>query len=321
MPNTPDMPSAQGLRTLADLIRWGTAELKRAGVLVGHSEDNALDEARSLALHALHLPRQAPASFAQARLLDDEIATVRALLRRRIEERIPAAYLIGRAQFAGIELISDARALVPRSPVAELIEAGFQPWLGERVVNRALDLCCGGGSIAVAMAVRRPDWQVDGADLSPEALSLAAENLALHGLQDRMRLIQSDLFAALDQRDVYELIVSNPPYITDAEYAAMPAEYRHEPKFGLTSGADGCDACLRILRDAPAHLTGDGLLIVEVGEAERALRHLLPELPLAWIEFSVGPMGVFAVAAAALRAHATVIARCCAQRELAERAP
>lgn len=314
MPNAPDLASPRGLRTLADLIRWGAAELRRAGVLVGHSEDNALDEARSLALHALHLPREAPASFAQARLLDAEIEAVRALLRRRIDERVPAAYLIGRAQFAGIELVSDARALVPRSPIAELIEAGFQPWLGERLVTRALDLCCGGGSIAVAMAVHQPDWQVDGVDLSPDALALAAENLALHRLQDRLRLVESDLFAALGAHEVYQLIVSNPPYITDAEYAAMAAEYRHEPKLGLTSGADGCDACLRILRDAPAHLSADGLLIVEVGEAERALRRLLPQLPLQWIEFSVGPMGVFAVDAAALRAHAVGIAGLCAAR-------
>ncbi|GMU44298.1 MAG: 50S ribosomal protein L3 N(5)-glutamine methyltransferase [Xanthomonadales bacterium] len=313
MSNSSHDAAHAGLCTLADLIRWGAAELRRAGVLVGHSEDNPLDEARALVLHALHLPHESPASFAQARLLDAEIDAVCALFRRRIDERVPAAYLIGRAQFAGIELIADPRALVPRSPIAELIETGFQPWLGERPVTRVLDLCCGGGSIAIATALRHPHWQVSGADLSAEALSLAAENRALHRLDHRLRLVESNLFDALGG-EIYDLIVSNPPYITEAEYTAMPDEYRHEPKLGLTSGTDGCDACLRILRDASAHLCEDGLLIVEVGEAERALRRLLPELPLAWIRFSVGPMGVFAVAAGALRRHAAAIADLCAAR-------
>lgn len=316
MPNISSSATPQGLRTLADLVRWGTARLRQSKVLIGHSEDNALDEARSLVLHALHLPPKAPALFASARLLDEEIAAACALIERRIAERVPAAYLIGSAEFAGLRLKSDARALVPRSPIAELIEHGFQPYLGERPVERVLDLCCGGGSIAIGIAMHRPDWQVTGADLSAEALSLAAENVALHDLQGRLALVQSDLFAALGG-EVYDLIVSNPPYITDAEYAAMPGEYRHEPKLGLTSGADGCDACLRILRDAPAHLAPHGLLIVEVGEAERALKRLLPGVPLHWIEFSVGPMGVFAIEAEALREHHARFAAICAGRGLA----
>lgn len=310
-----DNAKLQGLRTLADVVRWGTARLRQSKVLVGHSEDNALDEARSLVLHALHLPPKSPALFASARLLDGEIAAACALIERRIAERIPAAYLIGSAEFAGLRLKSDARALVPRSPIAELIEHGFQPYLGARPVERVLDLCCGGGSIAIGIAMHRTDWQVTGADLSPEALSLAAENVALHDLHDRLQLVESDLFSALDG-EVFDLIVSNPPYITDAEYAAMPGEYRHEPKLGLTSGADGCDACLRILRDAPAHLAPHGLLIVEVGEAERALRRLLPQVPLHWIEFSVGPMGVFAIEAGDLVDHRAEIARLCAARGL-----
>lgn len=313
--NTCTTTSRHSLRTLADLVRWGAGRLRAARVLIGHSEDNAVDEARSLVLHALHLPARLAGTFAQARLLDDEIAAAQALIERRIAERIPAAYLIGSAEFAGLTLRSDARALVPRSPIAELIENGFQPWLGRRPVQHVLDLCTGGGSIAVAMAVRRPDWQVDALDLSPDALALAAENVELHGLGSRVRLRQSDLFGALGD-EVYDLIVSNPPYITDAEYAAMPGEYAHEPKLGLTSGADGCDACLRILRDAPQHLAAHGLLIVEVGEAERALRRLLPDLALSWIEFSVGQMGVFAVEAGDLVAHRNRIAAVCAERGL-----
>jgi ribosomal protein L3 glutamine methyltransferase len=307
--------SERGLRTLADLVRWGAGRLRAARVLIGHSEDNAVDEARSLVLHALHLPARVPGTFALARLLDAEIAAAQALIERRIAERIPAAYLIGTAEFAGLTLRSDARALVPRSPIAELIENGFRPWLGDRPVRRVLDLCTGGGSIAVAMAMRRPDWRVDALDLSADALALAAENVALHGLGSRLRLLQSDLFGALGD-EIYDLIVSNPPYITDAEYASMPGEYAHEPKLGLTSGADGCDACLRILRDAPKHLAAEGLLIVEVGEAERALKRLLPQLPLVWIEFSVGQMGVFALEAKALRGHRAAIEEICETRGL-----
>lgn len=303
------------LQTLSDLITHGARRFRVARIGIGHSEDNALGEARSLALHALHLPAQLSVTFAQAKLLSIEIEAVLALFERRIVERMPAAYLIGTASFAGLQLRSDARALVPRSPIAELIESGFSPWLKGRDVGRVLDLCTGGGSIAVAMAVHRPDWQVDAVDLSPVALSLAAENCELHGLSARICLIESDLFAALGD-EIYNLVVSNPPYITTAEYHAMPAEYLHEPRLGLESGADGLDATLRILRDAPAHLSPDGLLIVEVGEAERALVRLLPELPFQWIEFSVGQMGVFALEASELRAGLEQVRRVCDARKL-----
>lgn len=303
------------LLTLADCIRHGAARFRAAGLLIGHSADNAIDEARTLALHALHLPDELPATFAQAKLLSGEVDAVLALYARRIDERVPAAYLIGHARFAGLTLKSDARALVPRSPIAELIEHGFQPWLGERQVQRVLDLCTGGGSIAIAMAVHRPDWQVDALDLSADALALAHENRALHRLQNRLRLIESDLFAALGDEQ-YQLIVSNPPYITSAEYAAMPQEYGFEPRLGLESGADGCDATLRILAGALDHLSADGLLIVEVGEAERALKRLLPRLPMHWIEFQVGQMGVFALEASALTEHHADVLDVCARRGL-----
>ena len=312
---SPRAAALTGLRTIADCIRWGAGRLRSSRVMIGHSEDNPLDEARSLTLHALHLPHDAPGSFAQARLLDSEIEAVRALIQKRIDQRISAAYLIGRAQFAGLRLISDPRALVPRSPIAELIQNGFQPWLGQRSVQGVLDLCTGGGSIAVAMAVHRPDWQVDALDLSADALALAAENRDLHRLGARLNLLQSDLFGALTDQ-VYDLIVSNPPYITDDEYAAMPLEYGYEPKLGLTSGSDGLDACLRILRDAVPHLAEHGLMIVEIGEAQRALQKLLPTLPLNWIEFAVGQMGVFVIEASDLRKYQPIIRKCCAERGL-----
>ena len=287
-----------------------------AGVLIGHHADNALDEARALVLHALRLPEVLPAAYADARLLPSELKAIRHLLDRRIGERIPAAYLIGHASFAGLRLRTDARALVPRSPIAELIPGGFRPWLDGVRVERALDVCTGGGAIAVAMAVHHPGWHVDALDLSTAALDLAAENVDLHGVAARVRLLHSDLLAALGPDDVYQLIVSNPPYLTDAEFAALPAEYAHEPALALPSGADGLDLTLKLLRDAPAHLSTDGVLIVEIGEAEAALRRLLPALDLEvdWLSFSVGPMGVFAVLAGALRAAHPALAAMCGDR-------
>jgi ribosomal protein L3 glutamine methyltransferase len=208
---------------------------------------------------------------------------------------------------------SDRRALVPRSPIAELIESGFAPWLDGRHVERALDLCTGSGCIGIAMAEYHPHWQVDIVDISEEALSLARENIAFQHVGDRVEAIRSDLFDALADRR-YDLIVSNPPYVTEDEYAALPGEYSHEPKLGLTSGEDGLDICLRILDQAADHLSEDGLLIVEVGESERALVELLPEVPFVWIEFKVGPMGVFALERRELIEHAAAIRAAAAAR-------
>ena len=290
------------LATIVDFIRYGGSCFNAAGLTFGHSYDNALDEATQLVLHALHLPHDLNPVYGQARLTAAEKVTVLALFQRRIDERIPAAYLTGEAWFAGLSFKSDPRALVPRSPIAELIEAGFEPWIGDREVHRALDLCTGSGCIAIAMAVHNPDWQVDGVDLSPQALALAHENAERLQVGDRVRLLQSDLFEAV-RGERYELIVSNPPYVTHAEVDALPPEYAHEPELGLRAGDDGLDLALRILHEAPAHLAEGGLLVVEVGESERALAQLLPRVPFAWIEFKVGQMGVFAIGREDLVAH------------------
>lgn len=287
--------------TIIDFIRYGASRFNEAGLTFGHSYDNALDESTQLVLHALNLPHDLNPVYGQARLTQGEKAKILDLFERRIDERIPAAYLAGEAWFAGLSFKADPRALVPRSPIAELIEAGFEPWLGGREVERALDLCTGSGCIAIAMAHHHPDWRVDGVDLSEEALGLARENAArLH--VDNVRLFRSDLFSAL-QDDRYQLIVCNPPYVSDAETDALPPEYAHEPELGLRAGADGLDLALKILRDAPAHLGEHGLLVCEVGESERALTALLPELPLAWVEFRVGQMGVFVAERADLVAY------------------
>jgi ribosomal protein L3 glutamine methyltransferase len=294
------------LSTIIDFIRYGASRFNAAGLSFGHSMDNALDEATQLVLHALHLPHDLSPAYGQAKLIAEERVAVLQLFERRIRERIPACYLTGEAWFAGLSFKSDARALVPRSPIAELIENGFEPWLAGREVERALDLCTGSGCIAIATAHYFPHWQVDGVDISPEALSLAEENKArLHA--DNVRLLRSDLFAGLEGQ-VYDLIVTNPPYVTHAETDALPPEYAHEPELGLRAGDDGLDLALKIMRDAPAHLSEQGLLICEVGEAEQALARLLPELPFAWVEFKVGQMGIFVLERADLVAHHAKIA-------------
>ncbi|HXD38162.1 MAG TPA: 50S ribosomal protein L3 N(5)-glutamine methyltransferase [Rhodanobacter sp.] len=294
------------LASIIDFIRYGASRFAAAGLTFGHSHDNPIDEATHLVLASLHLPPDIPPAYGAGRLTAEERANVLSLIERRVSERLPVAYLVGETWFAGLKFKSDRRALVPRSPIAELIESGFAPWLDERPVERALDLCTGSGCIGIAMAEYNPDWQVDIVDISDEALSLARENIAFQHLEGRVNAIQSDLFAGVaDQR--YDLIVSNPPYVTEDEYAALPGEYAHEPKLGLTSGADGLDLCLRMLDEAADHLTDDGLLIVEVGESEQALAALLPQVPFVWIEFKVGQMGIFALERRDLVEHADAI--------------
>jgi ribosomal protein L3 glutamine methyltransferase len=301
------------LQTIVDLIRYAASRFNAAGLTFGHSHDNAIDEAAHLVLSCLHLPPDLPPAYGGARVTAMEKTRVLSLIDRRIETREPVAYLVGEAWFAGMPFKSDARALVPRSPIAELIEGGFSPWLDGRDVGRALDLCTGSGCIGIAMAEYNPDWQVDIVDISDEALSLARENIVFQHVEGRVEATQSDLFGGLEDRR-YDLIVSNPPYVTEDEYAALPGEYSHEPKLGLTSGEDGLDICLRILDEAADHLSDDGLLIVEVGESEHALAALLPQVPFVWIEFKVGPMGVFALERRDLVEHAAVIRAAAAAR-------
>ena len=299
---------SEELQTIIDLIRYGASRFNAAGLTFGHSYDNALDEATQLTLHALHLPHDLSPVYGNARVTEAEKEDVLGLFLRRIEERIPAAYLTGEAWFAGLSFKSDPRALVPRSPIAEMIEAGFQPWLGDREVRRALDLCTGSGCIAIAMAHYNPEWHVDGVDISEDALALSGENERRLQVEN-VRFLKSDLFSGLTGEH-YDLIVTNPPYVTN-----------DETELGLRAGDDGLDLALRIMRDAPLHLDRDGLLVCEVGEAERALVKLLPELPLAWVEFKVGQMGIFVAECADLLAHHAHIARLADAREARRQPP
>ena len=281
------------LKTIIDFIRYGASRFIEAKLCFGHSFDNAMDESTQIVLHALHMPHDLSPVYGQARLTAAEKEKILALFDRRIKERIPACYITGEAWFADLSFASDPRALVPRSPIAELITSGFQPWLGDREVRAALDLCTGSGCIGIAMAHYNPDWKVDAVDLSAEALALAktnVERLQTHNV----RLIQSNLFEKLEGQH-YDLIVTTPPYVTNDETDALPKEYAHEPDMGLRAGADGLDLALKILRDAPLHLNRDGLLICEVGESQAALERLLPDVPFTWIEFKVGQMGIFAL--------------------------
>jgi ribosomal protein L3 glutamine methyltransferase len=301
------------LASIIDFIRYGASRFSAAGLTFGHSHDNPIDEATHLVLASLHLPPDIPPAYGAGRLTTVERERVLTLIDRRIAERLPVAYLVGETWFAGLKFKSDRRALVPRSPIAELIESGFAPWLDGRQVERALDLCTGSGCIGIAMAEYNPGWQVDIVDISDEALSLARENIVFQHVESRVEAVQSDLFAGLKGRR-YELIVSNPPYVTEDEYAALPGEYRHEPKLGLTSGEDGLDLCLRTLDEAAEYLSDDGLLIVEVGDSEHALAALLPQVPFVWIEFKVGAMGVFALERRDLIEHAAAIRQAAAAR-------
>ncbi|WP_207063129.1 50S ribosomal protein L3 N(5)-glutamine methyltransferase [Motiliproteus sp. SC1-56] len=293
---TPKDPAFDELHSILDFIRLGAARFRRAGLFFGHGTDNAWDEAVQLVLHAAGLPWDADPQVMHARLLKSEKAEVLSLFQRRIEERLPAPYLTGEAWFCDLPFYVDAQVLVPRSPIAQLIRNGFEPWLLEVAVDSVLDLCTGSGCIGIACAKAFEDASVDLVDLSPEALSVAERNIERHRLQDRVRTHQGDLFTGLEGRR-YQLIVSNPPYVDQQDFEAMPAEYRHEPVMGLISGEDGLDITRRILRQALDFLTPDGLLVVEVGNSEAALQAAYPEVPFIWVDLPEGGNGVFVLSA------------------------
>lgn len=282
----------EGLLTVQDFVRWGASLFNAEDLFFGHGTDNALDEAAQLVLYALHLPPDLPATFRECRLTYPERTQVAELLERRVNERKPAAYLTNRAWFAGLEFYVNEDVLVPRSPLAELVEAGFDPWVDPEGVGRVLDLCSGSGCIGIACAAYLPEAEVDLADVSPKALDVATRNLARHRLQDRVRVLESDLFAGVGDQP-YDVIVSNPPYVSAAELAALPEEFHKEPQLGLAGGESGLDLVLRILCDAPAHLNEGGVLVVEVGNSAAELERRFPDLPFLWLEFERGGEGVF----------------------------
>ena len=293
------------LTTLRDFVRRGASLFNEAGLFFGHGTNNALDEALQLVLHVLHLDHSLPQSYLDARLTSDEKKQVLELFQRRIRERIPAAYLTGKAWFAGLEFDVSSDVLVPRSPLAELIEEQFSPWLEASEVNAVLDLCSGSGCIAIACAYAFPQAQVDAVDISEAALKVARANVDKHHLRERVAVIASDLFEQLPLRQ-YDLIVSNPPYVSSDEYRGLPPEYQHEPEIGLQAGDDGMDIVARILYEAAPFLAPGGIIIVEVGASADLLMARFPHIPFLWLEFEKGGDGVFLLTAEQLKQITTV---------------
>ncbi len=284
------------LLTLRDWVRWGASQFNEHGLFFGHGTDNALDESLALVLHALHLDHAMSADYLDARVTGEEAKRIMQLFHERIDRRVPAAYLIGEARFAGLDFYVDENVLVPRSPIAELVEQGFSPWLDPEHVGSVLDLCTGSGCIGIACANAFPQALVDLSDISPAALDVAARNIERHRLEGRVRALRADVYDGLDGEQ-YDLIVSNPPYVSSAEMAQLPEEYRHEPELGLEAGDDGMDVVARILAGAAGYLRPGGIIVVEVGASAELLMARYPDVPFLWLDFERGGDGVFLLTA------------------------
>jgi ribosomal protein L3 glutamine methyltransferase len=283
------------LHTVRDWLRWGVSRFTEAGLFFGHGTQNAYDEAAWLILHALHLPLDRLEPFLDARLTHSERLAVLNLLQQRIARRVPAAYLTHEAWLGDFRFYVDDRVIVPRSYFAELLAEGFAPWVDEPDdVEDALDLCTGSGCLAILMAHTFPYASIDAVDISPAALDVARRNVADYGLEERIRLVESDVFSALDGRR-YDLIISNPPYVTADAMAALPPEYCHEPALALGAGTDGLDIVRRILAEAADHLKPGGLIAVEVGHNQDIVTAAFPELPLTWIDTPTSEGKIFLV--------------------------
>lgn len=282
------------LETVTDFVRWGGTLFQKANLAFGHGTDNAFDDARVLVFHVLRLPWDIPDNYWSARLSITEKREVTELFRQRIESRNPTPYLIGEAWFAGLQFYVSEATLVPRSPIAELIAEQYRPWVEPEAVTDILDLCTGSGCIGIASLQACPNAQVDLADISPDALAVAQQNIDRYDLQGIACAVESDLFSALDGKQ-YDLIVSNPPYVDAIEMSALPEEFHQEPRLGLEAGEDGLDLVRRILADAAQYLKEDGTLIVEVGVSQFYLEQAYPEVSFYWFEFEHGGEGVFAL--------------------------
>jgi ribosomal protein L3 glutamine methyltransferase len=281
------------LRTIADMLRWAVSRFNDANIYYGHGTDNAWDEAIALVFDALHLSEDIGQQVILSNLTSSEKHKIVELIIRRVRERLPVPYLTNKANFAGLEFYVDERVLVPRSPIAEMINYKFSPWLYNKPVNRIMDLCTGSACIAIACAYAFEDAEVDALDISEDALEVAQINVESLGVLERVFPIQSDLFSAIPKGPHYDLIVSNPPYVDAEDIGDMPQEYHHEPAIGLASGNDGLDLTKRILANAADYLTETGLLVVEVGNSMVHLIEQYPDMPFTWVDFEFGGDGVF----------------------------
>lgn len=279
------------LHTLQDMIRWTVSRFNAANLFYGHGTDNAWDEAVQLILPTLYLPIDVPPHVLNSRLTGSERLRIVERVIKRINERTPIAYLTNKAWFCGLEFYVDERVLVPRSPIGELIEAQFQPWLIDEPL-RIMDLCTGSGCIAIACAHAFPDAEVDAIDISTDALQVAEQNIQDHGMEQQVFPIRSDLFRDLP-KEKYDLIVSNPPYVDQEDMNSLPKEFKHEPELGLAAGTDGLKLVRRILANAAGYLTDNGILICEVGNSMVHMMNQYDHIPFTWLEFENGGHGVF----------------------------
>ena len=285
--------ASASLQTVRDCFRFAISRFNEAKLFFGHGSENAYDEAAYLILHTLHLPLDQLEPFLDARLTQSELYEVLNIIEKRVEQRVPAAYLTHQAFLGDFSFYVDERVIVPRSFIAELLREQLFPWLeNPEQTSTVLDLCTGSGCLAILAAHAFPCARIDAADLSPDALDVARRNVSDYGLEERIDLIESDLFAGLEGKH-YDLIISNPPYVDAPSVAALPPEYQHEPALALGSGSDGLDATRIILAHAAEHLNPDGLLVVEIGHNRDALEEAFPDLPFTWLEVSAGDEFVF----------------------------
>lgn len=299
-------PEWQAKASVSDLIHWAAEAFESAELYYGHGTTNALDEAAWLVSFAVGLPVDFSDADLNRPVTPEQMQKALSLAERRVKERTPVAYLTNEAWFAGLNFYVDQRVIIPRSPIAELIHERFQPWIDPERVHRVLDLCTGSGCIAIACAHMFPQASVDASDWSTDALTVARTNVEHHELTDRLRLVHSDLFDAIDRRD-YDIIVSNPPYVDALDMAALPAEFAHEPEQAFAAGERGLDLVLPILAHAAEFLTDRGILVVEVGNSAEALMKALPKVPFIWLEFEHGGEGVFLLHREDLLAHKSEI--------------
>ncbi|MBC8212313.1 MAG: 50S ribosomal protein L3 N(5)-glutamine methyltransferase [Gammaproteobacteria bacterium] len=293
---------AQQLTTLRDYVRWASSEFYRHQLSFGHGFGEALDEAVYLVLFALRLPADWPEKYFDCVLTLEEREQVLSVLSRRIETRQPAAYITHEAWFCGLQFYVDERVLVPRSPIAELINERFEPWIDSSRVSSILDLCTGSGCIAISCQYAFPEALVSASDISAGALEVARKNLQNHQLTDTLMLYESDLFERIPAQK-FDLIVSNPPYVDAEDMDALSAEFKAEPSLGLAAGEDGLEIVDRILRQATNYLSDHGVLVVEVGNSQLAMMQKYADMALSWIEFEHGGDGVFCITAQDLRQY------------------
>lgn len=275
--------AAQELRTVRDLLRWSLSQFQRHQLIFGHGSDNAWDEAIYLILHGLHLPLDQLEPFLDARLTFSERQQVIELIRRRCEERLPAAYITGEAWLQGFRFKVSPDCIIPRSPIAELLSTQLSPWVEDPFAIRSvLDVCTGSGCLAILAAYAFPEAHVDGVDISPAALAIAKENIKDHGLSERVCALQSDLYEAVANKS-YDIIISNPPYVNEQSMQQLPAEYQHEPRLALAGGEDGMDLVRTIVKQAALHLNDGGVLILEIGHEYDHFCAAFPDLAPIWL--------------------------------------